>query len=115
MVRTKRYMGFTLSEEDADFLTQYWGYGRMSRGLHEIIEYFRREKNICAELDNVLKDYNLGKIDRFELMDIYLTMEKITRDIHDSSIIDDLINEVDREKRMKAGELSLAQRVLAAD
>lgn len=91
-------MGFTLSGEDADFMVQHWGYGRMSRGLHEIIEYYRREKNICTDLDNVLRDYNLGKIDRFELMDIYLTMERLAQDIRDSGNIYDLIDEIEKEK-----------------
>ena len=83
----KSIMGFTLSEEDYKFFEEL-PRGSRSRMLHSMIEYYCRPMEIQPWLENLLKDYQLGKVGVVELADIYDTMKDVIDSIDALGVMD---------------------------
>ena len=90
MVKTKTTMGFSISEKHRRFLEQ-WGYGRMSKALYDIIEYYMRstaDPNMWIQ--NVIKDYRSGQIDEEMTLEAYISMKEQIKYFEESGTVKEL-------------------------
>ena len=86
----KDYVGFSVSVEDKAFFEQF-KYGDRSKALHDMIAYYQRDMNVSEWIESILHDYNAGKLDKFEVADLYFTMKKQIENIEQSDILYDIL------------------------
>jgi hypothetical protein len=89
MVQTKTTVGFSISLEHKRFLEQ-WGWGRMSKALADMIEYYQRPHNPVPWIESVLHDYRMGLVDEEQTLTAYVTMKEQIKYFEESGLIEEL-------------------------
>ena len=85
----KTTMGFSICERHRRFLEQ-WGYGRMSKALYDIIEYYMRPQDSALWVQSTIKDYRMGLINEEQALDAYISMKEQAKYFEDSGLVKEL-------------------------